>query len=401
MHENRNRIQGNNNIVMQGIEGSTIVLLINGEKCEIQGLTTQKHEGETDWPAALREAITNEGVSVQNKPAAVFRHYGWLIETFLLKLKAKAEQPSLRRRLSFMTEAFQSTLRYLCYIQMAQVLQERTANPQESIAAFVAMEAKTADGFDYLELLQESTARLEAKHLFVPEIGRFVEELQEPKSDLYHAALALNGIRHELLNGTRPGEETNETLDQYLTLLVYWLRRLAFLARYRMVSVKEINLHYRMGTPKIFVHWYGELHGIYGEQLTQMTEEEDYTMRKVQDVFTYNRSVLLFRMKEGDDYFKYIADPSTYLSLSPLVIDESVLAGRPKQTPEVYYYTGHGERPRTYRFAHYKNEWLLPDGKAATHKTIEVQAQNNNGWGLNDLFEQLEQLFAPLKKQPI
>ncbi len=39
-------------------------------------------------------------------------------------------------------------------------------------------------------------------------------------------------------------------LDEYLTALVYWLRKISFLAKYRLVSVKEINLNYRLGTVK-------------------------------------------------------------------------------------------------------------------------------------------------------
>jgi hypothetical protein len=398
--DNANNITGNNNIVIQGVSGSTIILLVNGEQRAIHGLVQQEHGDNTGWSKSLREAIMKEEIAVGNKPEKIFRHYGWLIETFLLKLQSNPEGLSLLRRLSFMTETFQSTLRYLCYIQVSQVLQQATPTPHPDIAAFINMKEAQANAFDYLNLLLAATALLPKETMFVPEINDFVQALSKPRNDLNSAAIVLYTIRKRLLQQEIQEDELPQTLDHYLTVLVYWLRRLAFLAKYRMVSIKEINLQYRMGTHKTFVHWYGELHGIYGELQTVFEDagNEDYTMSKVRDVFTYNQSVLLFKGSHADNYFKHIADTSTYISLSPLVIDQSVLAGRHKQTPEIYYYVGYAPDDRCYRFVHYRNELPLPDMKAVnSNKAMTVNLQNNIQSGLNELFEQLEQVFTPFK----
>ncbi len=68
-----------------------------------------------------------------------------------------------------------------------------------------------------------------------------------------------------MANTIAEDEKLPGLLDEYLTALVYWLRNISFLANYRLVSIKEINLNYRLGTAKNFVHLYGELHSMYNE----------------------------------------------------------------------------------------------------------------------------------------
>jgi hypothetical protein len=63
---------------------------------------------------SLRQELLKQGVPVGAKPWAIFQHYGWLIEAFLQKMGTQAGQERSLRRLAFMAEAYQSTLRYLC-----------------------------------------------------------------------------------------------------------------------------------------------------------------------------------------------------------------------------------------------------------------------------------------------
>ncbi len=365
-----------------------------------ENLITDKNQ----WVKSLSQELLNQGVSVGNRPSDVFQHFGWMIEVFLQKMGTAAGQERSLRGLSFMTEAFQNSLRYLCYIQVAQIFQLENKPQNDALAEFLQLREKQYLHFDYLNLLLLSTNLLTAtsrkfetsKKFFVPEIYDFVGKLCDTESDVYKTVLFLDGYRRRLLENTIPEDEhLPKLLDEYLTGLVFWLRQISFLAKYRLVSVKDINLSYRLGTSKKFVHLYGELHGIYS---TADSSVEEYNTKSIEGVFTYNQSVLLFKGSNVATCLDNIHDPTTYLSLSPLLIDQSVFADKPTQTPEIFYFIGSGAGTRQYDFAQYKNELAFGDrDRIASNKFVQVKTQNNQQPKLDELFKQLELVFKPFK----
>lgn len=359
------------------------------------------------WVQSLRQELLKQNVAVGNRPLDIIQHYGWLIAEFLRKMLTADGQKQSLRALSFMAEAYQSSLRYLCYIQVAQILKMGKSLYNPFLAEYLNMPSATVvngktivteTGFDYLNLLLISTELLSTKESFVPELRDFVAELSDTRSELYGAALFLDKHRRQLLeNGIAEDAKLSQLMTEYLTGLVFWLRKLAFLARYRLVSIKDISLSYRLGTPKNFVHLYGELHGMYNFH-QDSPQEEDYDTRVIEGVFTYNQSVLLFKGSNITACLDKISDPETYLSLSPLVIDQSVFADTPTQTPEIYYYIGRSSKGRQCDFAQYKNELAFGNQPhLPSNKTLSVRAQNNNRPKLNELFEHLEKVFHPFK----
>ena len=346
---------------------------------------------ENVWVNSLKQVLQRI-VAVGSKPASIFRHYGWLIEAFLQKMETPAGRERKLRRLSFMSEAFQSSLRYLCIIQMAQILKlpEKPKNPLPS--EFLNLKEKDHLHYDYLNLLIVTTDILRDQQPFVPDITDFVSELTDTKSDLYGIALFLEKQRNNLLdNAITEGPHLDRLLDEYLTALVFWLSKIYFIGKYHLVSIKDINLKYRLGTPKRFVHHYGELHGIY------TTEENfDYPNYAIEEFFTYNQSVLLFNGNDVKTCLDNIADDSTYISLSPLIIDQSVFTEKETQTPEIYYYSGYSSG--TYHFANHKNE--LPFGERQeipSNKKLRIKTININQPKFDELFAQLEEVFKPFK----
>ncbi|HOY18409.1 MAG TPA: hypothetical protein PLC89_13975 [Haliscomenobacter sp.] len=353
------------------------------------------------WVLGLRQDLLEQGVSVRNTTTAIMEHYGWLIEVFLQKMLTNLDDDSKcppLLRLSYMAEAFQSTLRYLCYVQVAQIFKlEKMQVQHPAVREFLLLSEKQNTEYDYLNLLIIATEIIPTDKDFMPQIADFVQELSNTQSDVYKTALFLDKTRRRLLKNEIAAHETDTTalLDEYLTALIFWLRNLAFLAKYRLVSIKEINLNYRLGTGKKFIHRYGELHGIY---TATDKNAADYNTKEIEDKCTYNQSVLLFRGKNTDDCLDKIDDPTTYISLSPLVIDETVFADTPKQTPEIYYFVGCNGGSGCYEFARFRNE--LPFGERliiSSNKFLQVKKQNNQQAKLNDLFKQLELVFKPFK----
>jgi hypothetical protein len=349
------------------------------------------------WVQSLRQELVKQKVAVGNRPLAIIQHYGWLIEEFLRKmLTVEGHQRNLRE-LSFMTEAFQASLLYLCFIQVSQLLQTTNKPQHPAIVDLLQLRENKYLDFDYLNLLLLSTDLLQSNSSFVPEIAVFAQDLSDTESDLYKTTLFLDKHRRLLLSNTiQEDEHLQVLLDEYLTGLVFWLRKLAFLAKYRLISIKDIGLNYRLGTEKQFVHLYGELHGMYSEAIR---EGEDYNAYVIEGFFTYNKSILLLKGGNVASCLENISDVDAYISLSPLIIDQSVFEQKPTQTPEIFYYIGRGTGKQQYEFAYYKKELALNerDCHLRANEVLQVKAQNNQQPKLNELFEHLEQTFQPFK----
>jgi hypothetical protein len=436
---------GNNNIIIQGVTESSITINVNGQSKEIdkkldvlQALMEQMAvkslqsannvypissitnanfgflmgqagrdkslpselaqnlvgDGNT-WTQSLRQELVKQGVSVGNQPMSIFQNYGWLVQIFLQKMGTAIGQEKTLRRLSFMAEAYQASLRYLCYIQLAQVVQMENKPKLGIVSDFIQMEGNKYLDFDYTSLLLITTDAI-GQNGFMKEINKFVQELIDTDSSLYGTGIYLQNKRQDLLAGTiAEDDKFPELLDEYLTALAYWLRKLSFLAKYRLVSIKDINLNYRLGTAKNFVHKYGELHGIYTEG---DSTGEDYNSKSIEGLFTYNKSILLFKGTDTATCMDNIQDQASYLCLSPLVIDQSVYTDKSTQTPEIYYYAGYEKAKRRYNYMQYKNELAFGGkGEIVSNKSVGVLEQNNNQSLLDELFVQLVDVFKPFK----
>lgn len=346
---------------------------------------------ENRWIESIRRDLLKQKVKVGNKPLAVYQHFGWLIECFLQKMGTATGRKVGLRRLSFMAEAYQSSLRYLSFIQLAQLWE---CSDIPIVEEFFNLDTENFERFDFFNFLLQSTEALQENANFMPEIKSFVTELFDPDSDLYNTALFLDQKRSALILNQIPEDESLSTLlDQYLTALVFWLRNITFLAKYRIVSIKDINLDYRLGTAKNFVHLYGELHGMYSEVFA---DQNDFISYSIEDFFTYNQSVLLFKGSNIESCLENIADSESYLSLSPLIVDLGVYLEKETQTPEIYYFTGQVQRQ--YTFAQYKNELVFGDQESKkSNKLLLVKRQNIRQPKLDELYEQLEHVFSPFK----
>ena len=102
-------------------------------------------------------------------------------------------------------------------------------------------------------------------------------------------------------------------------------------------------------------------------------------------------------MLEGHDLeqcLKNARHRTSFLSLSPLIIDRSVFAKNPKQTPEVYFFAGKVQE--NYAFEYFKNELYFKNGDPPeANQTLRVESLNEKEPPLDELFEQIQQLLEP------
>lgn len=453
---NQTNIDGNNNIVIQNVTDSIITLKIGDEILEIQrqlselsallkdrktiqtadkiynienineanfsyiieqanktkqfpkGLQDEMIEDDAEWVESLKDDLLNEGINYSDNKLEVFSHYGWLIQDYLRKLIAfdndnenedeLSENEQLLIRLSYMTEAFHSSIRYLCYIQLAQLFKTNPEYSQQNpkVNEFIHMEYSEKDEFDYLDLLLNVTNLLDNKAAFVPEIQDLVNKLSvDIEEDLYETVLFLEKYRTELQEGTINVDEIQDFYKKYLTALIYWLRNLAFLAKYKLVSIKNININYILGGAKYFEHLYGELHGFYQGTNFSNTSESAYDTLRLEEKFTYNRSVLLLKGRTLIDALNNFNNVEDYLSLSPLVIDQSVfMKTNGGQTPEIYYFKGRINRD--FYYFKYNNELpFFSHQPTLIHE--QIKSQNTEKPEFNQFYKHIKAIFKPYK----
>lgn len=397
-NKNVSEVTGDNNTVIQASSGANITIHYN-----VLPANLKKIKDETDtndvpgWIENLKielKKVPGVSVSEQTDKNQIIQYFDWLTSIYLRKMLSKPGRVKNLRRLSLMTEAWQASLRFLCYIQVAQILQMPSKPKLSQVTDFINMEGEDYLKFDYLELLINSTSQLKGDG-FVPEIKKFVEDLIDEDSTLYATKEFLNEQRTLMLKHEIKEDAVIPVLEDYLTALVYWLRKVSFLAKYRMASIKEISVDYRLGTPKHYEHLYGEIHSFFG---SGGSKELKNTSILVENAFTYSKSVLLFKGSSVDQSLGQIHDHGNYLNLSPLIIDQSVYSDEAKQTPEIYYYTGFDKPRRCYNYALYQNEIVLDEKKqSSTNKMLEVNEEFNEHAKLDELFEQLKSIFKPFK----
>ncbi|WP_422105406.1 hypothetical protein [Winogradskyella sp.] len=372
---------------------------INSKKEFPEKLEKQLIRDNQSWIKSLKhELLDSYKLPVKNSSKDIFQYYGWLIEAFLQKLLSKSAKDKNLRRLSFMTEAWQASLRYLCYIQMAQLMESKKNHNYKLISDFIQASHNEHILFDYTSLLL-ITSKAVGENNFIPEIIPFTMELTNSDSLLFETSLYLNDIRSKLIKQKLNDSNMDSIIDRYLSALVYWLRKISFIAKYRLVSIKEINLDYNLGTNKFYVHSYGELHGIYNKSELLDEEDDDYMYISIEDACTFNKSILLFSEHVLESAFndKKIQQKN-YLCLSPLIIDQSVYSDKQTQTPEIFYFSGYDIQSKQYQYSLYKNELVYKGNKDLRSNDYLNIEEHNDEYLLNKLYKQIVDNLEPFKE---
>lgn len=357
-------------------------------------ITDEIWENNSHRIKSLKNELLDKEVSISqsNKPMEIFKYYGWLIEEFLRKMITDEGEGKPVLLLSYIIEAFQSSLRYLSYIQLAQIITKPEHVKNNSVVDFFNRSEKGFKRFDFLNFLLTTKDLLYNQDNFVEDMQKFIIELFDKSSNLYQTALFLENHRCQLLNKKIvENKNLDILLDKCFTALIYWLEKIAFLAKYRLVSIKDIYLNYHFGAAKTFVHSFAELHNIYK---MRFKKETDIKTKYIKNYFTFSNSILLFKGKNADTCLDNL-DEKNYISLSPLIIDKSVWAKVDKQKPDIYYYNGKNEKE--YVFANYSNELVCyNEVEPKSIKKLEITEEDKEDLNSKKLFKQLARILNPV-----
>lgn len=241
-------------------------------------------------------------------------------------------------RLRQLVLTYETVAELFCFTVLSQLWDARHDNPglklNEDHAvefnSFFALSAGSQPTFEYVKLIA-SVAQIFRDNGISPFVNEFAglgEVLQQEAFD--HAHRFMEEMRAELLRGKVAAEEIESFCLQAEQHLGTILAALAFLVKYKLTTIKRIDIIKPRHQSPEYRHSQVML-----DRVTAgiMDSEEVYP------AFTDSESVILL---------KDIEDVKNYLSLSPFIIDENAFTG--DQNSKLFFYSHHEATDDSYHF---------------------------------------------------
>lgn len=299
-----------------------------------------KHKPSLEAVLALSE---DDGIDRRLLADQIVRNFPWPIGVELRRLFSGSMRSSDRRRLDQLFKTAERTMQFLAFTMLAQVWKERKAGVLELPASFVGEFERR---FEQLTLGNIAwLVRVLGKAITTNSAATFLPELKEVLNDRFYASLdqwvpERNEIGHYQVNLT--GEEIERRCVECGERLGELLAALALFSRYKLVSVREIQVRKPRSKEAVFQHRIDLLN----------SSDSDFKASDVEGIhFTESHAVLLLRS---------LQDIDEYLNLSPLIIDTHSELIDAKEKLEI--------RKDIFLYTKIKGDHLMYTGTEATEK---------------------------------
>jgi hypothetical protein len=234
----------------------------------------------------------------------IIKNFPWPIGIELRRLfSASMRQPD-RLRLDQIFKTIERTMQFISFVMICQIWKEKKEGKLEISGNL----AKDFHGRIILLSLGNYTWLIRTIGNLINEKNRqwFLPEMGENFDNSFFSALDFwvperNEVGHYQINLKQ--EEIERRCVEYEEKLAYILQRIAFLCKYKLVSVREIKVNHPKNQPARFDHIIDILNSSDSDFVAKEMEEEK---------FSESHSILLMKsLRTMDDY----------LNLSPLIID--------------------------------------------------------------------------------
>jgi hypothetical protein len=279
-----------------------------------------------EFDPALQSGLQNR----RNAPFTIVEHFPWAMGAQIRKLFANIpsmNQPGMPR-LRQLIQTYVATTRFLSFVLLSQVwdaLNQQKLSTIPDVQTFFQISKSNYGSYDYLVLFQQCYELLAGAGLepFIPEIKDSVERLK-PGGTSFESWRFVESVRLRLLAGDIADAETRQLCFDSEAALTELLIKAAFLARYRLLTVKDIRIFNPRHLTAQFSHRMGELNVPHKDYLW----EEDLSL----DAYTESHSVLLIPKADEQD-----GKIDRFLNLSPFFMDKS--AFQASQIPAIYAFS--------------------------------------------------------------
>lgn len=242
------------------------------------------------------------------------------------------------QRLRQLVLTYETVAELFCFTLLSQLWDERFTNPALNIGenhlvefnSIFALSAGSQPTFDYVNVIAVVAQILGENGIspFVEEVADIATVLRQDTLD--NAYRFMEEMRAELLDGKIAADEIESFCLQSEKHLGNILSALAFLVKYKLTTIKRIDIIKTRHEAPAYRH-----NQVMLDRVTAgvMDSEETYPE------FTDSESVIL--LKNADDV-------KEYLSLSPFVIDENAFTG--DQNSKLFFYSHHDATDDSYHF---------------------------------------------------
>ena len=256
-------------------------------------------------------------------------------------------------RLRQLVLTYNSIVQLTCFIMLSQLWEECTKNRElviggdflRELQSFYTLRENNFREFDYVKLARATAGIFKKNQIeyFVEELS-VLEESFRAEDEFYRAYLFLEKLKASLLEKKINPEEVESLCIDGEKHLSAVLSKLSFFVKYRLATVKRIEvIKYRFKDPK-FKHRKIIQYNANDPNLAVNQDEHDS--------FTEHESVFLF---------KDVKDVSECLSLSPFVVDKHALEPKkseavsllffysyPEESGSKYYYNSFDKEDETF-----------------------------------------------------
>jgi hypothetical protein len=236
----------------------------------------------------------------------IIRNFPWPIGVELRRLFSGSMHQLDRMRLDQIFKTIERSMQFLSFVMLSQMVQEKvdgkiiipTSFSREFINRFLIL---SMGNFSWL-------IRNLGKLFEEQEIEWFMPEMAESFNNKFYDALDFwiperNEIGHYQINLIQ--EEIEKRCVEYEEKLTFILQKIAFLAKYKLIFVKEIKVSKSKNKEATFDHTIDLLN----------SSDSDFKAKEFHEpTFTESHSVLLVKTMKSLE---------KYLNLSPLIIDTS------------------------------------------------------------------------------
>lgn len=319
-------------------------------------------------PALSRHTIADEEdeevVDYRVLGNQIIKNYPWPIGVELRRLFSAGMRELNRMRLDQIFKTIERSMQFISFVMLSQLwhdlLQKRVSLPVQISKEMVSrLMVLSMGNFTWLIRVIGKFYQEEGLAWFMPEMGEQMNNKLFGALDFW--VPERNEIGHYQINLTQ--EEIERRCVEYEEKLTFILLKIAFFAKYRLVSVREIQVQKPKYREARFHHVVDLLN----------SSDSDFAAREIEEEeFTESHSVLLM---------KSIKSIEGYLNLSPLIIDthSEVL-----DTKEKF-----GIKKDIFMYTKFRDDHLMYLGTEVTEK-CDLRALSNYSQLVSEFKELLE-----------
>jgi hypothetical protein len=258
-------------------------------------------------PALAKYLIADEDeseVDIRILADQIIKSYPWPIGVELRRLFSGSMRALDRGRLDQLFKTIERTTQFISFVMVTELYEEivnkKLEVDEKFISQFTPRFVQLSLG-NFTWLIRAIGTLFEKKEVqyFMPEMKGMLHENFYKGLDFW--VPERNEIGHYQINLTQ--EEIERRCVEYTEKLAYILKQIAFITKYKLVTIREIKVNKTRHRDAKYAH---------SIDMLNSSDSDFKTTEEVLDTFSDSRSVLLM---------KSVKEPKEYLNLSPLIID--------------------------------------------------------------------------------